>query len=101
MHSRSQHGMYTACHARKLCVSVHGNRQGMATPDSGCLTFVEKSPVGGAYTLAVLETPTKVTSDKFTKTPPVQKQPKIAFSRNRGALRIADIKCFPATKFSH
>ncbi len=44
----------------------------MATSDSGCLTFVEKSPGGEAYKLAVLETPTKI-SEKFTKTPPVKK----------------------------
>ena len=55
-------------------VFVHGNRQGMATSDSGCLTFVEKSPVGEAYKLAVLETPTKI-SEKFTKNASGHKKP--------------------------
>jgi hypothetical protein len=50
----------------------------MATSDSGCLTFVEKSPGGEAYKLAVLETPTKI-SEKFTKTPPAAKKRKSRF----------------------
>ena len=71
-----------AMHAN--CVFVHVNRQGMATSDSGCLTFVEKSPGGGAYKLAVLETPTKI-SEKFTKTPPAPKKRKSRFFRETEA----------------